>query len=427
MASRVNIIRVALSVALTFLLFAPSVEAFLVPKYDFQSEVPPLGLTSKKSPGRTSPDINFTMLTGAYHGTGSLPGAFALLNGDAGGNVHGTQKIEVINTQDREAAVARFMQGQCQSAAACAVERTYQGGTLTIDDNSTIIFYSETTPIHHNITSPFGIGVFVNASQALKNGPLGNVTTTNSMLVVGDTVVLTGSISQTTDSFYAVLGNPNATIRINDTTSTQSYKGVQYLFRIYGTPTFQMQGGGVGSPFVNGTQGVFRRAGLDALEAGFRPELLNEATRAFGGRDILLKSLADGLRDLAPILNGALLGRVQDPIVNKEEANASALSIIRFQRATLTPSNTSAILTTETEFVLLGNQGFYTNEEAVDLGFMSFPPFSLLLWMVAAGAIILGFVLRPMLASSQPGAFGGIRLLGWIFHGLAFVIAIILW
>ncbi len=427
MASRVKIMRVATAVALTLMLFVPSVEAFLVPKFDFQAEIPPLGLTSTKTPGRTSTQINFTMLTGQYHGAGSLAGAYAVINGDAGGNVRGTQKIEVINTKDRDGAVARFMQGQCQSVSQCGVERTFQGGSLTIDTNSTVVFYSEKTKIHHNITSPFAIGVFVNASQALKNGPLGNVTTTNSLLVVGETVVLSGSITEATDSFYAVLGNPNATIRLNDTSSTQTYQGTQYLFRIYGTPTFLMQGAGVGSPFVNGTQSVFRRAGLAALEEGFKPEVLNQATRAFGGRDILLKPLSDGLRDLAPILNGALVGRTQDPIVNQEEANASALSIIRFQRGDLVPSNSSAILTTETEFVLLGNQGFYTDEEAVDVGFMSFPPFSLLLWFVAAGAIILGFVLRPMLASAQPGAFGGIRLLGWIFHGLAFVIAIILW
>ena len=423
----VRTIRTATVVALALMLFAPSVDAFLIPKYDFQAEVPPLSLVSTKTPGRTSPQINFTMLTGEYLGTGSLPGAYAIINGEAGGNVRGTEKIEVINTKDREGAIERFTKRECQNVASCAVERTFTGGTLTIDTNSTVVFYSEKTKIHHNITSPFGIGVFVNASQALKNGPLGNVTTTNSLLVVGEQVVLSGSISERTDSFYAVLANPNSTIRLNDTSSNATYKGQEFLFRIYGTPSFLMQGGGVGSPFVNGTQGVFRRADTEALKEGFKPEVLNQATRAFGGRDILLKSLADGLRDLAPILNGALLGRAQDPIVNQEEANASSLSIVRFQQSTLRPGNSSAILASQTEFVLLGNQGFYTDEEAVDLGFMSVPPFSLLLWIVAAGAIILGFVLRPLLASSQPGAFGGIRILAWIFHGLAFVIAVILW
>lgn len=426
-ALRVRMIRVATVVALTMLLFAPSVEALLIPKYDFQAEIPPLSLVSTKTPGRTSAQINFTMLTGEYHGMGSLPGAYALINGESGGGVRGTEKIEVINTKDRDGAVARFTKRECQNAASCAVERTFTGGSLLIDTNSTVVFYSETTKLDHNITSPFGIGVFVNASQALKNGPLGNVTTTHSMLVVGDLVTLSGSFSEPTDSFYAVLGNPNATVRLNDTTSNQTYQGTEYLFRIYGQPTLLMQGAAVGSPFVNGTEGVFRRAGGAALQEGFRPEVLNQAARAFGGRDILLPSLAKGLRDLAPILNGVLLGRAQSPIVNEEEANASSLSIVRFARGVVVPANTSAILSTSTEFVLLGNQGFYTDKEAVDLGFMSFPPFSLLLWIVAAGAIILGFVLRPLLASAQPGAFGGIRLLGLIFHGLAFVVAAILW
>jgi hypothetical protein len=426
-ASSIRILPAVAAVALVLMLWAPSVEAFLVPKYDFSAEIPALSVSSNKTRGGPGAQINFTMLTGAYRGGGTIAGAFTLVDAVAGGSVTNTERIDVINTQDKEGAIARFSQGKCQTVSQCGVERSFAAGTMTLDDNSTLIFYSEKTPLHHNITTPFGIGVFVNASQALRNSQLGNVSLTHSLLVVGEAVTITGKLASATDSFYAVLANPNVTVTVGDAQGSQTYKGQQYLFRFHGTPTFSMQGTGVGAPFVNGTVGVFKRADAADLEAGFRPEHLNTAVRALGGRDILLPSLSKGLRDLGPILNGVLLGRAADPIVNGEEANATDLAIVRFSKGILVPLNTSAMLSAQTEFILLGNQGFYTDQDSLNLGFMRVPPLSLLIWTIAAIAIVLGFVLRPMLASAQPGAFGGIRILGWIFHGLALAIAFILW
>lgn len=412
--------------ALGLSVILPTADAGLLPAFEFRLYVRPIQLQAEGGEGNETNDVEFTLLTGRVATLGRETGLYAFVNTFSGGFADAT-RIEVINTQDQEGAVARAIRGEC-SGEQCAVERAFTNAGLQMGPNASLVLYSAEVAINHTEQSSFAIGTLIDPSAQFNESAGLDLEIGTSMLFVGQRVASIGEVVSPTNEVYAILPNENSTVTIQGLEGTNAYRGSQYVFRFYGQPRFDMRASGVLIPFQNETRAQFMAASGAELKSDFQPEALNAVLQSLGlGGELVPPDATDDLRSFAPILNGVFFGSADEPFVNDELAESVALAVVRFPLVEVTPREGGATVAGRAEFILLGEEGFYTTKTAAALGPVAVPSLAVILWVVGLGAIIAGFVLKPILAGPQLGGFGAIRLLGWVFHLVALVLAILLW
>lgn len=401
---------------------APGAEAALTKSYSFQVELPLV----KFGQNQSKDGLGVTLLTGRFEGGAERTGLYGFVSVRSG-TITDASKVEVLNTKDQAGAINRAISGQCASAQACAVEATVHNPTVSVTHNSTLILYSETA-LNYTATAPFLLMTLAQPPKDLGGGAIQNLTTEPSLLLVGDALAASGRAANQSNAIYAFLPNDNSTLTIADQNQSKQYTGGKFVFRFYGTPQFAMASSGMLLPF----QGDSAHASVTpatgaALRDQFRPETVNDVLRSFGSnQSIVSGGAAKQFREIAPILNGVLFGGVENPVVDAKSRQNASLSLIRFSTIDLYATQGGARASGSSPFVLLG-PGFYTTASGFSLGVLAVPSLSIFLWLLAAGAIVASFVLKPIVAPQQAGGMGTIRLIGLGFHALALVLAFILW
>lgn len=412
-------------VLLAFLMvagLAPGAEAGLTKSYSFQVDLPLVKFGGNES----REGLGVTLLTGRLEAHGERSGLYGFVSVRSG-TVTDASKVEVLNTRDQAGAINRAISGQCDNAQACAVEATYLDPTVTVAADSTFILYTEAA-FNYTATAPFLLMTVAQPPKDLGGGAIQNLSIEPSLLLVGDAVEASARASRESDAIYAILPNDNSTITIAGENQSKQYSGSSFVFRFYGTPRFSMGSSGMLLPF----QGSDARASLTpasgaAIRDQFRPETVNDVLRGFGSNQSVVSSAAaKQFREIAPILNGVLFGGVENPIVDAKTRDNVTLSLIRFAALDLSATQGGARAAGSSPFVLLGT-GFHTTSSGFTFGVFAVPGMSILLWVLAAGAIVAGFVLKPIVAPQQAGGMGMIRLIGLGFHAVALVLAFILW
>lgn len=411
----------ALAVSLLILTLLPGAEAALVKSYGFQVEVPLLRLGGNQS----GEGLGVTLLTGRFEGSGERGGLYGFVSVRSG-VLTDAAKLEVYNTRDRAGAIDRAIRGQCTSAEACAVEARFTNATVTVAANSTLLLYTEQV-LNYTATAPFLLTTLTDPPKDLGGGAIQNLSTEPSLLLVGDALAASGRAAATTDALYAFLPNENSTLTISGDNQTRQFTGGNFLFRLYGTPRFAIGSSGMLLPFQGAARASLTPASGAALRDQFRPETVNDVLSGLGSNQTVVSGdTAKQFREISPILNGVLFGGVNNPVVDSKARESAKLSLIRFGAMELAPTEGGARATGTSPFVIIGT-GFYTTSSGFNLGILAIPSLSIVLWLLAAGAIVASFVLRPLVAPDQAGGMGTIRLIGILFHALALILAFILW
>lgn len=402
----------------------PGADAALMKSYAFQVDIPLV----KFGQNQSTQDLGVTLLTGRFEGGGERTGLYGFVSVRSG-TVTDATKVEVYNTKDQAGAVGRAISGQCNNPQSCAIEATINNPTASLAANSTFILYAETTPLNYTATAPFLLMTLAEPPKDLGGGAVQNLTTEPSLLLVGDALTSSGRAAASTQSLYAFLPNDNSTLTIagSDGAPPRQYTGGGYVFKFFGPARFAVASSGMLLPFQGQASAHLTPAAGSVLREQFRPETVNDVLRGFGSNQTIVSgSVASQFREIAPILNGVIFGGAENPVVNSKTRESVKLALIRFGEIDITATDGSARASGTSPFVLLGT-GFYTTSSGFNLGPLAVPAISVILWLLAAGAIVAGFLLKPLVAAQQAGGFGTIRLIGLAFHAVALVLAFVLW
>ncbi|HLE47985.1 MAG TPA: hypothetical protein VI818_06785 [Candidatus Thermoplasmatota archaeon] len=413
---------------------ASSAQAGLVKKYEFSVDVAALDFGGEQQGGQS---LKLALLTGQFDATGSRQGLHGFVAVSEGA-VTNASKIEVINTEDSAGIAQRcgplVLAGERDLGKlmenSCAAERTFFSANMTLGPQANLLLYNDAARFNHTSGAGFALVTLFKPPQDLAGGSVANLSITleTSLLAVGQAIASAGHLETPSNKTYSFLPDENSTVIVSDGIQSQEYRGRQYLFRFYGQPDYDIESTGLLVPFVANTTAEMRPTAESVLRDEFRPESINVVLKSFGSsEEVVNAEFADGARQIAPILNGVFFGTAGASTVNEETQDEFELGLIRYGHVILTPTTAGAVATGKSDFLLLGTNGFYTTQKGVMLGPMAMPNLAMILWVLAAGAIIGGFVLKPALAGPQLGGFGLIRLIALIFHGVAFILSFLLW
>jgi hypothetical protein len=410
------------------LALSPSVEAGLISKHEFSVGLEIVDFSQGEQQNVT--DLGLTLMTGQLDGRGERAGLFGFV-GIRQADFAQVDKVEVINVDDQGGALQRALQGQCDQGVpeSCLVEKSWTNPSLSLAVNSTFIFYANETVLNHTETAPFGLALLVQPPKDLAGGALGNLSVEQSALLMGESLISAGQSPAKTDRLYAVLPSNTSSLTIGDTSESKTYSGAGYVFRFYGATEYDVAAQGILTPFQGAAELRLTPSPGNILREQFNLETINEVFHAFGSNGTVVPDeVAANFKAIAPILNGVLFGGLAKPIVDKEAREDTELALLRFGHTTITPIETGGALAVgRSDFLMMGTGGFYTDKTGTNLGFIRVPLISWFLWGLAAAAIVAGFMLKPIVAANQVGAFGAVRLVGIIFHALAFILTFVLW
>ncbi|MBI2078202.1 MAG: hypothetical protein HYT80_07520 [Euryarchaeota archaeon] len=414
-------------VLLALLLAAvPAAQAGLVKKYDFSVELAALEFGGEEgNESGQAPDL--ALLTGRFHAQGVRQGLYGFVAAQ-NGYVGNTTKIEVINTQEDQASIFQRCAPSFGQDPSCLAERIFLSANLTLGSQANFLLYNGEAAFNYTAASGFALLTLFKPPQDLGGGAVANLTLENSLLAVGQSIASTGRLDASSNATLGMMPDDNSTLTITDGVQSQEYNGKQYLFRIFGQPRFEVQSTGLLAPFLGNCTADLRPTSGSVLRNEFQPESINTVLSSFGSQQsVVNEDVATGIKEIAPILNGVFFGTAAASIVNDEPIDNVEFGLIRYGEVTLTPTSSGATAKGRSDFLLMGANGFYTTSKGVNFGFLAMPNLSMILWVVAAGAIIAGFVLKPALAGPQLGGFGLIRLIALVFHGVAFLLSFLLW
>jgi hypothetical protein len=422
---------VAFSSLLLMLALTPGVEAGLISKHEFNVGLRVVDFSqANQTEDQNMTDLGLTLMTGELEGRGERGGLFGFV-GIRQADFAQVDKVEVINVNDQQGALQRAFSNSCDRniPESCLVEKSWTNPSISIALNSTFMFYANQTLLNHTETAPFGLAILIQPPRDLAGGALGNLTIEQSALLMGDSLISAGHAPITTDRIYGVLPNNASSLTLSANGESKTYTGSQVVFRFYGATEYDLAAQGIITPFQGDAELQLSPSPGNILREQFNLATVNEVFQAFGSNGTVVPDdIASNFKSVAPILNGVLFGGLAKPIVDEKVREDTQLALLRFGHTTIRPVETGgAIATGRSDFLMLGAGGFYTDKTGTNLGFIRVPTISWFLWALAAAAIVAGFMLKPIVAPAQVGAFGAVRLVGILFHALAFILTFVLW
>lgn len=418
----------ALVLTLGVLSLAPSVQAGLISKHTFQVGIDVVSFEGGKEQNVT--DLGLTLMTGQIDANGERKGLYGFVNVRSL-TFSNIEKIEVVNTKDQAGALQRALQGQCSGAEACLIEKTWTNPVVSLFENSTMVLFANSTAVNHTEKAPFGLALLVEPPKDLAGGSLGNLSTEQSGLLMGDQLTGTGRLASApgTNGLYAILPNNQSSLTIVSGDESRTYSGGDIVFHFYGPTQWEVAAAGLLVPFQGDSEIRLSPSPGNVLREQFNVQAVNDVFKSLGSNNsVVPPEVASNFNAIAPILNGVLFGGLAAPVVDQEAREDAKLALIRFSHITVKPAaEGGATASGRTDFLMFGTNGFYTDKTGTNLGFLRVPTLAWILWGLAIGAIIAGFALKPLVAPAQVGAFGAVRLVGLVFHILALTLAFVLW
>lgn len=425
--------------ALTFvplLLGLPSAAGLLVGSHEFTTALAAVTLNEDENQSGESGGLpaNLTILSGraSWSATG---GGFGFSNISA---MAGTalDRMEAYNYTELNVAVSerRLPQGGAFAQ--------FQDARFDVIPGSTVILLAHDEPIGYGCQAPFLLGlpvvlppeVFGEESQELAQGAF--------FLGAGyDQECALEQTANTTGTFL-IMGNGGSGVTITAADGTQaSYVGTDWVFRVYGQPSYAASAQGILAPFSENASATLRTYGGSDLPERFDLNLLMDLFRSFAPQEegseaggdptqgLLPPEVVSAVESMAPVLDGVIFGNLgNETSVDGAAFTGPGFAFIRFSALELSAmeNSTSMSLEGSSRFILVDGN-LYATQSSTTVGPITIPVLSYFLWIVAIGAIVAGFVIKPFVGAEQIKVFGLIRLIGFAFHMLAIVASFLLW
>lgn len=402
-----------LPVVLLVVAVATPVHASLVDKYVVSGDL----LAARPGENATTP--RFAIFTGAFVMDGSESGVLSAA-GTHGARVEAIDHLEVYPAK--------------QGNVPTAPTKTYDHVDLAASDNSTLVYYAGSTVHRVHATSAFAMAVPIDMPDRVGDVKLHGNT---SLALVGASNV-TMEMAASKDALLLV-ETAATRIEVRQANKTlDTYDGKAWAFRLVRHATLMTGADNLLLPFSSpeGTGAVLRPAPVATAQALFNLAKLPEAYKNAnpGASNTSVPSLdagvVDQFRQATPIFNGALLGTLQgNATVGGHEERLGAFTLVRYGVVNLSPGAERGVVhyvASSAPFVLAG-PGLYSSKASVGGASLPFPLLSLVLWILAAAAIVLGFVLKPFVAPHPANAAGSVRLASLLFRLVCILVVFVAW
>jgi hypothetical protein len=410
----------ALLIALTA---AGNAQAALVPVHHIAGTIE-ASAVGKNQSGETP---RLTLLTGQFDLAGSTRGLLTAA-GTLGATVESIDRVVVFNTKGK--APPTNATGLPPGGTG-QLPQTFLNVSLTVSDNSTLVYY--TGDSLHNYTSRSDFALVVPLMPPNDLGGLGlKVASETSLAVVGP-ASMTLEMVAGTDALLA-FGHKNVNVTVwRGTRPVANFSGNDWVYRLEGHPRLALDADSLLLPFSDDVNATIRpgdrRIAADRLDlnrvAGAYQSALPNAT---GAPPTLDPEVGQQVRQASAIFNGVLLGNPKgNATLGGRERDLGPVTLYRFESLALSPGSTRGEIHYEGSgaFLLAGDQ-LYTTKAAAGKSF-PLPVLAIVLWVLAAAALVLGFVLKPIVAPGPANASRPVRLSALVFHLVMIPLAFVLW
>lgn len=428
-----RLLRATAAVASFTFLLLPSASALLVPSLDFLGNfvaTDVFGAVDRE--GKEGiPDLALFM--GEAKANGTEDGLFLFVDVEEG-VVENASRVEVYDTSGDLSAVDQeeFLR------TSRPIHKAFNNATIRLPRGGNASFVvAADAPVNFTAASPYALGMVVRPPQDLGSDAIDFAATRGLALLGSDCRFDSTLVDNSTVEEHLLLFVPGNQTRIfvSNATSNGTFTGDQFVYVVQDSAAVHVRGGAVLVPFEGNVTAEFRPADANRLESGFDLSAIDRLTGSFKtegesneSKNLIPAEIADNLDVIAPILNGALVGKLNGTFsLGAKPVDLGDFTFLRYSHLTVDGLNSTVVTYQGSGRFLLVGDGLATTKTVAALGPLRLPALSIFLWVLAGAAIALGFVLKPFVRPEQIGAFGLIRLVGWIFHGLALLVALLLW
>jgi hypothetical protein len=412
----------------------PGANALFLSEKPFQTSVRAKSLTGSGNGSEPSlQDLAF--FTGSSNWEGEDRGVFGFVD-TMTLSVTSIERVEVFNVTALSSAVAKH-----KRPSGSALQE-FTDASITLKQHSSVLLLADDARINYACKSPFGIAlpilmpndIFDSAAAAVE-GP--------HLLTSGRDGECSMKQAVRTDLTDATLLN-NQSVAIvsgmrNGAQETAEFKGTDWAFRLHGEPNYAAQAEGVITPFKSSAKATYAPYGGGDLEQRFGLDALQTLVDAMGGgksenasasQDSGFDQLIETVRSIAPVLNGVFVGNMTSAaVVESKVFKAQGWAFVRFKSMGVLQSSSGGddLALSANARLILVDRDLYATQSKVDMGPLSIPTLSIILWILAIGAIVASIFMRPFVGAEQIKTYGFMPLLALVFHLLALVAAFILW
>lgn len=407
----------------------PAGTARLLPTHSFEGsfEAPRFAKSGAPDEGQ-----KLILMTGDVAVEGSARGMFGFSNSRRA-DISGIDRLEVYDTSGDTSAVNISELQRTGRPIVFAAENV----TLYFPLRSSFFLHTNESLYDYTASQRYALIVAFTPPEDLGGNTI-NLTTDRSLAIIGEESRLRATMgSVNTDSVvYVPRGDFNVTILNRTSGQTTLYSGSRYVYRLLGTPTVNVEAENIMVPFRGAVTANVQpapagewanRFDLGAIDAAIR-DLSPNKTEA--PRSLIEPDVAKQIQSLNPVLNGVVLtiGDVTGTLsINHRTQDLGKVTLLRFDGLTATAEDgTSFAFEGDGRFLLVGDE-LYSEKAVLRIGALAIPPFTLVLWLFAAGAIVLSFILKPFFSPSRASVSWIIRLIGWGVHALALLFTLVLW
>lgn len=433
--------RVLLALALVAVLLAPTVGAkpFLLRNDDQSAEgdfvIPRLGDEGWEK--------DLFVVTGRMEVVGETDGPFLYLNA-TDGVVEDARRVEVYRVRGAQS-YRDF------------VPQVFDNATVTFGNGSDVAWLPPTSDVDGE--ARFATAVFLDVlggNQDLRRARASSITPSGLIASVHGGTFSTQALDDDEDGFlvplstgssFTVHGERSAEDPFAPSTpppaggeneTTHVFAGKDFVVRFLGPVTSTVRTPLVHLPFTVGAEARFAPAAEGDFEEGFDlgsfQKLLGDVQTLAAGQernDTSLDSpefqqLEKGIDDLAPLLNGVLIGSPRGEIsVRGEDHEKSGLTVLRFTALTFTndpPSDN--VQWTGSSRVAYTDGGLQTSAEMVHVGPLFVPALGIVLWLVAIGLIVFAKSRNPPVNEAKSAQAKIPAIVTWL---VLLVVSFVLW
>lgn len=422
--------------------FAPAAQAALVPRHAFEGtfQVEPLGGEAAGQGGQAKPPSVYMM--GALEVKGQESGLFAFAAAEATA-ITTVQRIEVYELSGDPTRVDRDE----FRATGRPIHRAYNDASVDISANASFFYWIPAdAPQVIDVAGPLAIALPILPPDV----PVQNF----GVIQPGPSLVTAGgfaaNLTMPGDSDAYLLAANDATsffIQSQSEEGGQTYAGSQYLVRVMEANPFRVAAEAGLIPLAPGANATVGPADAAVLTERFDVNRFLDGLTAITGQsqqgveapdaanqtnELIDERVVQVFEALAPMLNGAIIGALPNATIVVSGAAAptdlQGFAFVRASGLTLQPLDDGVTMryTGEAQ-LLLFNKEFYSEKAAIRGGPLPIPVLAAMLWIIAAAAILLPYLVRLPVGPTAPGVGAALRILGLVLNiGLA-VLAFVLW